>query len=185
MKLQHISLLADCPATLIPEGIEVVLPAGTTGLITQLLGGTLTLRTDRGLFRVTAAHRMALPPEIHPLLEPAVPPSAVSEEGRLSEEAVWAALRQCYDPEIPVNIVDLGLIYDLQITRLENGRHQVAVKMTLTAPGCGMGPTIAGDARARIETLPEVEKADVQIVWDPQWTPQMISPEGRKMLGLD
>lgn len=183
MKHQQISLLADCPATLIPEGVEIVLPAGTSGLITQSLGGTLTLRTDRGLVRLTAAHRMALPPEIRHLLEPSV--SATVTEGTFSEETVWSALRLCFDPEIPVNIVDLGLIYDLQITPLENGRHRVAVKMTLTAPGCGMGPTIAGDARARIESLAEVEEADVQIVWDPQWTPQMISAEGRKVLGLD
>jgi metal-sulfur cluster biosynthetic enzyme len=102
-----------------------------------------------------------------------------------SEAAVWTALRSCFDPEIPVNIVDLGLVYDLAIESATAGKHTVEVKMTLTAPGCGMGPVIAEDARKKIAELPEVESAKVHIVWDPQWTPHMISPEGRKKLGLE
>ena len=106
-------------------------------------------------------------------------------EGPFSEELVWDALRQCFDPEIPVNIVDLGLIYDLQIQEAESGLYRVDVKMTLTATGCGMGPTIAADAQSKIEALSAVESATVDIVWDPQWTPHMISGEGRKILGLE
>ncbi len=94
-------------------------------------------------------------------------------------------MRQCFDPEIPVNIVDLGLVYDLQIDELDGGKKDVSIKMTLTAQGCGMGPTIAQDAKNRVEQLDEVENADVQIVWDPVWSPQMISDTGRKALGLD
>ena len=98
---------------------------------------------------------------------------------------MWDALKTCFDPEIPVNIVDLGLVYDLAIENDPAGGHVIDVKMTLTAPGCGMGPVIAEDARQKIATLPTVASAKVHIVWDPQWTPQMISAEGRKILGLE
>ena len=95
-------------------------------------------------------------------------------------------MKQCFDPEIPVNIVDLGLIYDLSIADADaEGRHAIAVKMTLTAQGCGMGPVIADDARQRIEALPAVSNASVEIVWEPQWTPHMISEAGRAKLGLE
>ncbi len=102
-----------------------------------------------------------------------------------SEDQVWEVLKGCFDPEIPVNIVDLGLIYDLKLTDIGDDQHMVNVKMTLTAQGCGMGPVIADDARARIESLGAVHAATVDIVWDPPWTPHMISPEGRQQLGLD
>jgi metal-sulfur cluster biosynthetic enzyme len=105
--------------------------------------------------------------------------------GEFSEGAVWEALKTCFDPEIPVNIVDLGLIYDLAIETLPDGGQVVEVKMTLTAPGCGMGPVIAEDARQKIARLAQVRSAKVHIVWDPQWSPQMISPIGRKALGLE
>ena len=116
-----------------------------------------------------------------------VPPAAPSAAtaGGFNEAAVWSALKTCFDPEIPVNIVDLGLVYDLAIERAGDGTHTVEAKMTLTAQGCGMGPTIAEDARQKIAALPTVTSAKVHIVWDPIWTPQMISPEGRKALGLE
>jgi probable FeS assembly SUF system protein SufT len=106
------------------------------------------------------------------------------DSGPFSEEKVWEAMRGCYDPEIPVNIVDLGLIYDLKIEDGDSGK-QVGVKMTLTAQGCGMGPVIADDAKQRILALSEVESAEVDIVWDPPWNPRMISEEGKKVLGLE
>jgi probable FeS assembly SUF system protein SufT len=171
-------LKRDCPATLIPAGDAVTLPAGTEVAITQTLGGNVTVRADRGLFRIAAEHTSAIagysPAEADP-----------SSRGEFSEEAVWAALRGCFDPEIPVNIVDLGLVYDLAVEKAPGGGHTVEVKMTLTAQGCGMGPLIAEDARRRIAMLPTVESAKVHIVWDPVWTPQMISPDGRKALGLE
>jgi len=102
-----------------------------------------------------------------------------------SEQAAWAALKTCFDPEIPVNIVDLGLIYDLSIETAPDGRRDLAAKMTLTAPGCGMGPVIAEDARQKLAALPGVASAKVHIVWDPVWMPQMITPDGRKVLGLE
>ncbi len=173
------TLSRDCPATAIPAGDVVTLTAGTEVFIAQTLGGNVTVRTDRGLFRIAREHADAIAG-----YTPAAPgaPSTVTE---FSEQAVWDAMRTCFDPEIPVNIVDLGLVYDLSIERAAGGGHTVEVKMTLTAPGCGMGPVIAEDARQKIAALPTVETAKVHIVWDPQWTPQMISETGRKVLGLE
>jgi probable FeS assembly SUF system protein SufT len=173
------TLIQDCSATAIPSGEVTLLPAGAEVFITQTLGGNVTVRTDRGLFRIAkenvAAIRGYAPVELE----------ATTVTGEFDEQVVWTALRTCFDPEIPVNIVDLGLVYDLAIDKTASGGHHVEVKMTLTAPGCGMGPVIAEDAREKIAGLPTVETAKVHIVWDPQWTPQMISPEGRKVLGLE
>lgn len=175
-------LSKDTPATLIPAGDTTLLPAGAEVFITQTLGGNVTVRTDRGLFRIAAADvdgisgyapRQAAPVEV------------AAGGGTFSEQAVWDTLKTCFDPEIPVNIVDLGLVYDLATEQTATGGYQVEVKMTLTAPGCGMGPIIAEDARQKIAALPQVELAQVHIVWDPAWTPQMISPEGRQVLGLE
>jgi probable FeS assembly SUF system protein SufT len=180
MNREH-TLLKDVTATAIPAGDEATLPAGTSVLITQTLGGNVTVRTDRGLFRIPREQADALSgywPE-----EQA--PAEAGAAAEFSEEAVWAALRTCFDPEIPVNIVDLGLIYDLSVESTPAGTRAVEVKMTLTAPGCGMGPVIAEDARQKIAALPSVASAKVHIVWDPQWSPQMISPAGRKALGLE
>ncbi len=173
------TLTRDCPATAIPAGDVVTLAAGTDVFIAQTLGGNVTVRTDRGLFRIAREHADAIGG-----YTPAAAgtPATVAE---FSEQAVWDAMRTCFDPEIPVNIVDLGLVYDLAIERTPAGAHLVEVKMTLTAPGCGMGPVIAEDARQKIAALPTVETAKVHIVWDPQWTPQMISETGRKVLGLE
>lgn len=177
------TLSQDTTATLIPAGDRVTLPAGTEVHITQTLGGNVTVRTDRGLFRIAAEDAGAIA---------GYTPSAPGQnapggkgEGVFSEQAVWGVLKTCFDPEIPVNIVDLGLVYDLVAEQTPAGGYAVEVKMTLTAPGCGMGPIIAEDARQKIAALPQVESAKVHIVWDPAWTPQMISPEGRQALGLE
>jgi probable FeS assembly SUF system protein SufT len=173
------TLTRDCPATVIPAGDKVVLPTGTQLIITQTLGGNVTIRTDRGLFQIAVADAAA----IDGYTAKAEQPGAVAAE--FSEQAVWDALKTCFDPEIPVNIVDLGLVYDLAVDKTPAGKNSIEVKMTLTAPGCGMGPVIAEDARQKIARLPDVESAKVHIVWDPQWTPQMISETGRKVLGLE
>jgi len=172
------TLVQEVSATAIPAGHRATLPAGTRAHVVQSLGGNVTVRTDAGLFRIDREHVAALAG-----YEPA--PEVAPVAGEFSEEAVWAALRTCFDPEIPVNIVDLGLIYDLAVETVAEGRRVVDVKMTLTAPGCGMGPVIAEDARQKIARLPSVAEARVHIVWDPQWTPQMISESGRKALGLE
>lgn len=173
-------LLRDCPATIIPAGDKVILKAGADVYIAQTLGGNVTVRTDSGLFRIAREDTSAIEGFVPVPVEVAAP-----VEGQFNEQAVWSILKTCFDPEIPVNIVDLGLIYDLAVEPAADGRNVVEVKMTLTAPGCGMGPVIAEDAREKIASLPAVESARVHIVWDPVWTPQMISAEGRKKLGLE
>lgn len=177
----------DTSGTIIPSGEEAVLPAGTRAVISQALGGTVTLRTDTGLYRITAKEWDALGAETKARLEAeAAASESATAEGPFSEEQVWEAMRGCYDPEIPVNIVDLGLVYDLAVDEPgEDTKRAVRVKMTLTAQGCGMGPVIADDAKQRIEALNDVSTATVDIVWDPPWTPHMISEAGRQKLGLE
>lgn len=176
---QAYTLTQDCPATVIPAGDKVTLKAGTNVSITQTLGGNVTVRTDAGLFQIATGNTGAIGGYTARTEQPA------ASATEFSEQAVWDALKTCFDPEIPVNIVDLGLVYDLAFEKSPAGGNIVEVKMTLTAPGCGMGPVIAEDARQKIAKLPEVESAKVHIVWDPQWTPQMISDTGRKVLGLE
>jgi probable FeS assembly SUF system protein SufT len=179
--LQTHPLVRAVTATVIPAGDAVTLPQGTEVFIVQTLGGNVTVRTDRGLFRIAKEDAGAIGGYV-PAAETA---PVAAAEGPFGEQAVWEALKTCFDPEIPVNIVDLGLVYDLAIEPTPAGGHRVEVKMTLTAPGCGMGPVIAEDARQKIAALATVESAKVHIVWDPQWTPQMISETGRKVLGLE
>jgi probable FeS assembly SUF system protein SufT len=177
---QEFLLVRDCSATVIPAGTAVTLPKGSTVFVTQTLGGNVTVRTNQGLFRIESIDSDALGDTFD-----AGQAADETTEREFSETAVWDALRTCYDPEIPVNIVDLGLVYDLKVLPGESDKFRIAVKMTLTAVGCGMGPVIANDAREKIESLSEVEDASVDIVWDPPWSPQMISDEGRKILGLE
>jgi len=174
-----ILLFRDCPAVRVPSGEGAVLPAGVPVYLVQALGGAFTVQapTVGGLFRIDASEADAL--GLEPPAE-AAPKAAPSRP--VTEDDVWRALKQCYDPEIPVNVVDLGLVYDFVVTPGRGGAH-VAVKMTLTAPGCGMGPAIASDARARILALPGVASAEVGLVWDPPWSAEMMTPEGRKILG--
>jgi probable FeS assembly SUF system protein SufT len=168
---------------MIPVGTVTTLPEGTPVDITQTLGGSYTVRAmTGGLFRIAAKDVDALGIDA---TETNKPNEQKSSDGPVAEKDVWETLRTCYDPEIPVNIVDLGLVYDMKIVPLPSGRSGVAVKMTLTAPGCGMGSVIAGDAQQRLLGLPGVEEANVEIVWEPQWHHSMITPEGKKILGLE
>jgi probable FeS assembly SUF system protein SufT len=174
---EEVEFTRDCQAVRIPYGDTVVIAAGTGAVVTQSLGDTYTLQipTMGGLYRIAAADADAIGKE---------PLQARAADGPLTDEMVWDELKNVYDPEIPVNIVDLGLVYDMRIEPQASGRSRVFVAMTLTAQGCGMGPSIAMDARRRLESLPGVDEADVQVVWDPPWNPQMISPEGREKLGM-
>lgn len=180
---RSVELTRDCDATQIPSGTSVVLPAGTPVDIAQTLGGSYTVQAPGGLFRIASkdADALGIAPSTPTPTKPFDPTTAAP----VDEEAIWNTLKTCYDPEIPVNIVDLGLVYDMQIQPLESGLSRVDVKMTLTAPGCGMGATIAGDAQQKLLELPGVGEADVQIVWEPPWHHSRISPTGRTMLGLD
>jgi probable FeS assembly SUF system protein SufT len=185
---EELTLVRDTKATIIPAGHDQVLPAGTRASISQALGGAVTIRTNSGLFRLSSKDWDALGEAAKIELEKAAQDEKVqqTDDAPFSEEQLWEAMRNCFDPEIPVNIVDLGLIYDLRIAEPDaDGKHAVNVKMTLTAQGCGMGPVIANDAKERIEAVPGVSSAQVDIVWDPPWTPHMISDAGRQKLGLE
>jgi probable FeS assembly SUF system protein SufT len=175
------TLNRDCEAIQIPGGEKTTIPAGTQGVITQSLGGSYTIATYQGLTRVAEKDLDALGLE-KPL--PQQTQKSARTDGEVSEEDVWNQLRQCYDPEIPVNIVDLGLVYDCRLMKNDDGVTRVEVKMTLTAPGCGMGPAIAHDAQSKILSIDGIDEADVQLVWDPPWNQNMISEAGRMKLGM-
>ena len=173
----------DVEAIQIPSGNKTTIPEGTPGVVTQTLGGSYTIATYQGLARIAEKDLDAIGLE-----KPATPNGATKSvwqrRGPVDEKAVWDQLRQCYDPEIPVNIVDLGLVYDCQLIHKPEGGSKVEVKMTLTAPGCGMGPAIAHDAQSKILSIEGVDEADVQLVWDPPWNQNMISEAGRMKLGM-
>ncbi len=172
-----IELTREVTAVQIPSGEAAVLSAGTPVIITQALGGSYTVHVGNrpGLYRIAGADGDALGREVLA--------AGVGGEGPFEEERVWEQLRNCYDPEIPVNIVDLGLIYSLDVSDEGSGKR-VSVKMTLTAPGCGMGPSLAADAEQRMLSVPGVASANVELVWDPPWSPERISAVGREKLGM-
>lgn len=177
-----VELTRDCEVVQIPHGTTLTMLKGTPVDITQTLGGSFTIQAQGGLFRVASKDGDAL--GIAPAAEPATT-SPAAKVGDVTEQQVWDALRTCYDPEIPVNIVDLGLVYDMQMQKLPGGQSRVDVKMTLTAPGCGMGGVIAGDAQQKLLMIDGMEEATVEIVWEPSWHQSMITAEGRRMLGLE
>jgi len=174
---EPIPLRRETRAVMIPDGLEMTLPAGTPVRVTQALGGSFTVASQRGnLFRIDRGDADALGEAALAAVEEA---AAAAGTGGDLEERLWEQMKAVYDPEIPVNVVDLGLIYSLEI---DGGA--VKVLMTLTAPGCGMGPVIANDVKQRIEALPEVEVADVEVVFDPPWSQGMMSEAARLELGL-
>jgi probable FeS assembly SUF system protein SufT len=176
---REITLTRDCDAIQIPSGNPIILPKGMDVIITQSLGGTYTVATPGGLARIEFRDADAL--GLDGATSPSEGPTML--EGP-AEEAVWSQLKTVFDPEIPVNVVDLGLIYDCRVEKRESGGNSVLVRMTLTAPGCGMGPAIAADARQKILEIEGVDDAEVELVWDPPWNQSMISEEGRMKLGL-
>lgn len=176
---EPVTLQRDCPAVLIPAGEKVTLPSGTGGFITQALGGSFTLYIEGNLFRIAGTDADAIGKE--PLRAPPVPDNATDAD---IESAVWEQMRTCFDPEIPINIVDLGLVYRCEIERTGTGGRLVHVAMTLTAPGCGMGPILTEDVREKIEIIPTVEQADIELVFDPPWNQSMMSEEARLQTGL-
>jgi len=174
-----IAVERDCEAILIPSGDPIKLIKGTHVRITQALGGGYTLFVNGNLVKISGADADAIGKE--PEEGKSDIPKTICEP--LQEEQVWEQLRMVYDPEIPVNIVELGLIYDLQIKDKNEGSH-VHVKMTLTAPGCGMGPVIAQDAEMKIRDIPAVHDVLVEIVWEPIWDRDMMSDEAKLQLGM-
>ena len=173
-------LSRDVEAHQIPSGDKLTLSAGSRVFITQVLGGSYTVMTDIGLMRISGQNADALGETVQPAAAAAPAATGVAPE----PEAIWAQLRTVFDPEIPVNIVDLGLVYSMDISKQDDGGHRVDVQMTLTAPGCGMGPVLAEDAKGKILLVPGVSAADVRITWEPPWNQSMISEEGKMKLGL-
>ncbi len=181
----EITLSRDVEAIQIPSGNLITLPAGMTVVITQSLGGSYTVASPTGLSRIVEKDADALG-----LTAEGTQQEVSFTDGDLDpakqEKAAWEKLKTCFDPEIPVNIVDLGLVYDCQINPSETpGKgSRIAVQMTLTAPGCGMGPSIAADAESKLRTIPGVSEAEVALVWDPPWNQHMISEAGKMKLGI-
>lgn len=179
MQSSVIALTRDCEATEVPYGGVQVLPAGTKVRVTQSLGGTYTVSTEQGsMMRIEAKNADALGLTLESQGNQAAPVP-------FSEKLVWDQLKTVYDPEIPVNVVDLGLIYSCQITPAEAGGHKIAIQMSMTAPGCGMGDVLRADIERKLSQLPEVREVHAQIVFDPPWTPARMSDAAKLQLGLD
>jgi probable FeS assembly SUF system protein SufT len=176
---EPIQFSRDCEAVMVPQGDRVNLPAGTAGYITQALGGSFTVFVDGNLFRVAGLDADAIGKQIVP--PPQLPDNATDED---VEALVWSQLRTCFDPEIPVNVVDLGLVYTCELERSEDGQRKVNVRMTLTAPGCGMGEVLVEDVRAKVELVPTVSEADVELVFDPPWNQSMMTESARLQVGM-
>jgi len=187
---EEVVVTRNCEAIMIPSGDKVLVPAGAHATITQSLGGAYTLITDRGLMvRISGKDVEAIGKE--PQTVPGEAAAAATVDGETPvitpdqlEALVWDQLKTCYDPEIPVNIVDLGLVYLCELNGADDGRTAVKVKMTLTAPGCGMGPVLAGDVKGKIESLPGVANAEVEVVFDPVWDRSMMSEAAKLQLGM-
>ena len=177
---EEITFSRSAEAIMIPSGEKVLVPKGAQATITQALGGTYTLITDRGLMVRVSGHEVeAIGKAPHEVVE--LKPEELTAEKL--EELVWEALKTCFDPEIPVNIVDLGLVYLCELQEADGGRR-VHIKMTLTAPGCGMGPVLASDVKMKVEKIPGIAGADVDVVFDPVWDRSMMSEAARLQLGM-
>ncbi len=176
---EPVTLARDCSATIVPAGEKVVLPEGTNAYITQALGGSFTLYIEGSLFRISGQDADALGKEAVDL--PTLAGDATDED---VENLVWEQMRTCYDPEIPVNIVDLGLIYECRIESGDDGKRKVFITMTLTAPGCGMGDVLVLDVREKVEMIPTVSAAEVEMTFDPPWNMGMMSDAAKLQTGM-
>jgi probable FeS assembly SUF system protein SufT len=191
-EVMEIELSRDCEATMVPWGTRAVLEAGRLAQVTQALGGNFTVYVDGNLYRIAGANADALGLDIEDAGDAgdggkADAPDANAAEAATAESveaAAWKRLATCYDPEIPVDIVNLGLVYLCQAMPLPEGGFRLTVRMTLTAPGCGMGTAIADEARVKLESIPGVVEVDVDLVWDPPWSREMMSEEARLEMGL-
>lgn len=164
---------------MIPSGDTVNMPAGTVGYITQALGGSFTVFVDGNLFRIAGSDADCIGKE--PVAPLSLPESATDED---VEKLLWDQLKTCYDPEIPLNIVELGLVYRCDMQRDAEGERAVAVEMTLTAPGCGMGDILVDDVRSKLERVPTIKSVDVSLVFDPPWNHTMMSEAARLETGM-
>jgi probable FeS assembly SUF system protein SufT len=175
------TLARDCEAVMVPQGETVTLPAGQSGYITQALGGSFSVYVEGNLFRVAGKDADALGKLPPPPIE--LPEDATDAD---VERLVWEQLYTVFDPEIPVNVVELGLVYDVSLSHIDDSEssRKVYVKMTLTAPGCGMGDILVDDARTKLELIPTIEQADVDLVFDPPWNRDMMSDIAKLETGM-
>jgi probable FeS assembly SUF system protein SufT len=169
----------DVRAVIVPAGVEVKLRAGQAGYITQALGGSFTVYIEGNLFRIAGEDADALGKEV--VKPPELPPNATSDDVRA---LVWEQMRTSFDPEIPINIVDLGLVYECDVEQNEDGTRTVSIKMTLTAPGCGMGEVLVEDVKDKVQRIPTVREARVELVFDPPWDQSMMSEAARLQTGM-
>ncbi|HSG96484.1 MAG TPA: putative Fe-S cluster assembly protein SufT [Woeseiaceae bacterium] len=176
---EPVTLIRDVSAIIIPVGEVITLREGTEGFITQALGGSFTVYVEGNLFRISGVDADALGKDPVPL--PAIPDDATDAD---IENVIWEQLKTCYDPEIPVDVVNLGLIYRCELTSLGNGERSVSIDMTLTAPGCGMGDVLVQDAREKIAIIPTISHVNVELVFDPPWHVGMMSEEARLQTGM-
>ncbi len=182
---EPITTTRDCDATLIPLGTPITIPVGTEVRITQQLGGSVTVSVNYNLARIEGKDIDALGLTVDDLEGvQEKEPEKKAANGPVDEAELWSVLKTCYDPEIPVNIVDLGLVYDCHVVDTDAGGNHVDVVMTLTAPGCGMGPFIVDDVRQKILSVPNVTDVNVELVFDPPWDRSMMSDEARLHLGM-
>ena len=172
-------LSRNTSAVMVPSGDAIELKAGLSGFITQALGGSFTLYIEGNLYRLAGENADAIGKQV--LKPPELPPGATEEDIR---QLAWQQMRSCYDPEIPINIVELGLVYECEVRPREDGGRIVAVKMTLTAPGCGMGDVLVQDVKEKIEIIPTVAMAEVELVFDPPWNQSMMSEAARLQTGM-
>jgi len=182
MNSESKTLTRDVEAAIVPVGTKVTLQKGEQAHITQSLGGSYTVIVNGNMFRIADKDADALGLEVQ--AQPAAVPAGGPVTQELLEKQVWEALKTCYDPEIPVNIVDLGLIYDCHLTPAGENNFKADVKMTLTAPGCGMGPTLAQDVQNKLLNLEPIDEANVELVWDPPWNQGMMTEAAKLQLGL-
>ena len=176
---EPVNLIRDVKAVIIPVGETVTLREGTEGFITQALGGSFTVYVEGNLFRISGTDADALGKD--PVVPPAVPENATDAD---IEAIIWEQLATVYDPEIPVDIVNLGLVYRCEIKPLGNGERSIEIDMTLTAPGCGMGPFIVADAEEKVAIIPTISDVKVDLVFDPPWNVGMMSEEARLQTGM-
>lgn len=181
MSNDPVTLTRDVEAAVVPVGTKVTLMKGELAYITQSLGGSYTVVVNGNMFRLADKDADALGLEV-------TKPTTTTLSGPVTQEAlekqVWESLKTCYDPEIPVNVVDLGLIYDCHLTPIGNNSFKADVKMTLTAPGCGMGPVLAQDVQNKLISLEPIDEANVELVWDPPWNQGMMTEAAKLQLGL-
>jgi len=182
MNSESKTLSRDVEASVVPVGTKVTLMKGEQAYVTQSLGGTYTVIVNGNMFRIEAKDADALGLEV--LAKPASATTSGPVTQEQLEKQVWESLKTCYDPEIPVNIVDLGLIYDCHLTPIGANNYKADVKMTLTAPGCGMGPVLAQDVQNKLISLEPIDEANVELVWDPPWNQGMMTEAAKLQLGL-